>query len=391
MTEQPLSIIEEQSIKAARFAHRLLLTICLTALLFTITPVEIPVYDKVEEELNALLRLDFNEIQLKAALRTNIVKKHISDIDIICRKYGYNYIPDGRNNFFSINPRYGVIHNITLDEIFERLNRTIELNISVVKINDHLAHGIEAFLKKYNRAQNPDLGRIVSIYHNSDKKLAFDFNGKILYSSATYRITDKDKDQICRPFNFVVEIFDDDDYRQLLKLRMGPKATMPNLNKVWNQIRFENPRDALEIIARKDVPEKAKEIHFLGFSIPQKLLSLALPFLILAFSWNLFVHVRYLLLLACNNANILKYPWIALMPGFEATIGTIVSVLLIPALTTSMLLLKLPNSSMSLRVATYTMGAISIYFIIRTSVLLLELKRIRSISDMKSSDISSTE
>ena len=66
-----LTLIEEQSIKATRFAHRLLLTVCLAAFVFSFSPLEESIYRKAVNEINSLLSLNLSTLQLNVAKNNN--------------------------------------------------------------------------------------------------------------------------------------------------------------------------------------------------------------------------------------------------------------------------------------------------------------------------------
>ena len=138
MNELPGTL--ELSLKASRFAHGLLLTICIAAIVFSFSPFEESVYKKAVTELNALVHLSPYKLQVDMAKNHSDILKFYDQINSILGDYGFTYISDGtEKSMLEIlpEPPYD-INNLTLDEIYYYLNFAHKLEQKVETIREPL-------------------------------------------------------------------------------------------------------------------------------------------------------------------------------------------------------------------------------------------------------------
>ncbi|MFZ2411844.1 MAG: hypothetical protein WAW23_09765 [Candidatus Methanoperedens sp.] len=320
-----LSLIEEQSIKAVRFAHRLLLTACFAAFIFSFSPTEMTVYRGAVGELNALLGADLRKLQLQGALKNDRFNQAYSHVQSLLSNYGLSLFTGGQsNNIFAIQPDPPRMDWVSLDEINQFITQLSQISVSITSVEGDFERDILDFLDR-NKNQYTSWDKTISISTHEDS-FSITFGRHSTGSKLSHRVSKEDFDI---PFNFLSEIKRFPELRCLIAEVHGNYFFMPNLKQVWDQVRSENPIQARAILARKDVPNE-KRLVVLGLSIPHQLISWLIPGIIFALSIFLLVHILHLQLLTAHNTSILKYPWIGVMPGKLAASISAVTVLLIP-------------------------------------------------------------
>ncbi|HIJ76294.1 MAG TPA: hypothetical protein HPP81_06210 [Deltaproteobacteria bacterium] len=340
--EYELHLIQE-SIRAARFAHRLLIIVSVVALIFAFSPIEDNVYKNAVKELNALLSLDMHELELRYVLRTHptpndylYVKSIISsyDIDLSADTTIYPFIkielhPPLINNSIHLN-------YLKMEDINTAVTSPHQLYVSIAKIDQYFEDDLRNFLQsnKTELRQCDKITRIIPSY-STDNIVNITFEcynvstGGTKYTSAQLSHP-LESDKFILPFNFLDEISKANEYNTLLLKRNADNLFLPYTKQVWDQVRSELPLEARNILARKDLPLE-KRLEVFGASIPQKLISKIMPGLLFAMSIYFLVHIRYLIRQQkCNHIR--NYPWVITMSGFLSTAVSVTTVLLLPVI-----------------------------------------------------------
>ena len=329
-------MIEEQSIKAARLAYRVLITACLTALVFAFSPEETNVYKEAGKELNTLLSNDLDlfvgNLECEIALKDDRYKKNFLHVDQILSDYGLSLSPLGKRwGVLTIEPQPLGFKGSTLDEIDEYLSRFSELSITITKIDKEFEQELRNFLN--TRKDLYGEGReTVSIYTTETNFMVrFHRNSGGSTSTGDKLRNPPKKEHFTLPLNILLKISEIPELSLLVRQLNEHYIFLPNLKQVWDQIRSETPDQARTILARKDIqPEKRLDVF--GFSIPQDLVSWTIPGLIFVLSFYFLIHIQHLNLVVNSNPAFRFYPWVGIMPGCNAAIVFMMSLLILPIL-----------------------------------------------------------
>lgn len=334
-----LTMIEEQSIKAARLAYWVLITACLTALLFAFSPEETDVYKEAGKELNTLLFNDLDlfvgNLQCEIALKDDRYKKNFLHVDQILSDYGLSLSPLGKHwGVLSIEPQpLGLSSGpgLTLDQIDEYFSRFSELSITITKIDKEFEQELRNFLN--TRKDLYGEGReTVSIYTTETNfMVTFHRNSGGGTSTGDKLRNPPKKEHFTLPLNILLKISEIPELSRLVRQLNEHYIFLPNLKQVWDQIRSETPDQARTILARKDIQPEKRLVVF-GFSIAQDLVSWTIPGLIFVLSFYFLIHIQHLNLVVNSNPAFRYYPWVGIMPGCNAAIVFMTSLLILPIL-----------------------------------------------------------
>ena len=325
-----LSLIDEQSIKASRFAHGLLLTVCLAAFVFSFSPSEESIYKKAVIELNALLSLNLSKLQVNGAKNNKEIYDYLNKINLVLKDFGFTFLADGSNgSIFEVVPipPYN-LDGLTLDEIYNYINKTKELSVTIVKLNsieDNIRKDFSENMQRYSKWSK-------SVGMNISKDgISLLFGNTSTGFKLIKPISNEQKIKYKISFDALSEISKDPELRPLITRYDDTFILMDSLRRIWDQVRSENPIQARAILARKDMPQD-RRLEVFGLSIPQNLISWLIPVLVFAFGINLLIHVVHLNSLANQNSSILKYPWVGIMPGNLAKCVSAVTIIVFPIL-----------------------------------------------------------
>ena len=348
-----LTLIEEQSIKATRFAHGILLTVCLAAFVFSFSPIEDSVYSKAVNEINTILSLNLSTLQVNAAKNNKEISDYYDQINLILKDYGFSFNADGsKKSILEVLPRPPYLEDFTLEQIYNYLNNTRELSVSIVEIKV-----LEADLRKdfsINMKRYSQWSKSVNMRISKDG-INLEFGNTRTGIKLKDPIKDENIIKYKIPFNVLSEINKYPELRSLVTKYDETFILMDNLRRVWDQIRSEIPIQARAILARKDMPQD-RRLEVFGLSIPQNLISWLIPVLVFAFGINLLTHILHLNSLALQNETILSYPWIGIMPGNLAKYVSAVTIVVFPFLS------LLCIGKLLLRKQSFYIQAISVIF-----------------------------
>lgn len=327
-----LSLIEEQSIKATRFAHWLLLTVCLAAFVFSFSPIEESIYKKAVNEINALLSLDMRTLQINGAINNKEIHDYYEKINSVLKEFGFTYLADmSQSGIIKILPKPPHPHSypdFSMDEIYTYLTSTKELSVSIVKLPN-----LEDILRNdfsKNKQRYSNWSKFVKISHGK-RQLALTFGNTFTAIELKAPVKNEQIKNFKVPFDALAEIIKDPRLSPLVIKIDETLLLMDSLKRVWDKIRSENPIQARAILARMETPQD-RRLEVFGLSIPQNLISWIIPVLVFAFGINLLTHVAHLNLLANKNQEILSYPWIGIMPGNLARCVSAVTIVVFPIL-----------------------------------------------------------
>lgn len=327
---QELTLIEEQTIKSARFAHRLLITICFTALIFGLSPQQDNIYENAVRELNSLLSLDVNQILFDVAFNDKKLKelhKYYSRAESLLSEFGLSLDKSPpQRTLYKIDPWSISISGSSLEDIYNFFTKTSKLSVELTKLDNNLEKDLRAFFRD-RKADYEKWGKNVSIgVEKSNFSVSWRRDNRGGSTSTGGTLTHpSEKMMFTAPFHFYSTLNKYEEWRNLVSRTQEAKYFIPNLRLVWNEIREETPNTARAILARKNVP-KEKMLVIFGLSIPQNLLSWVIPVLICALSIYFLMHIQNLASMVHSNPKLRKYPWEIFMSDHLAYIvsrGTI--------------------------------------------------------------------
>ena len=372
-----LTLIEEQSIKSTRFAHGLLLTVCLAAFVFSFSPLEESIYRKAVNEINALLSLNLSTLQLNGAKKNKEISDYYNKINLVLKDYGFTFEADGSaSSILALlsEPPYP-LQNTTLDEIYDYINNTKEVSVSIVKFNsleDNIRKDFSENMQRYSQWSK-------SVKMNiSNDGISLTFGNTSTGFKLKEPIRDEQRIKYKIPFDALLEISKDPKLSPLVTKYDETFILMDSLRRIWDQVRSENPIQARAILARKDLPQD-RRLEVFGLSIPQNLISWVIPVLVFAFGINLLTHILHLNSLAIQNSAILRYPWIGIMPGNLAKYVSAVTIVVFPILSLiSIGKLLFHQQSLYIQVIASVFGIASILCLIFVYVKIEKIKTLGS-------------
>lgn len=330
------SIIPEQSVKSVRFAHSILFTISVAALLLSLSSAQDSRYSRATKEINALCNVDFDRIQFDRALTDRRIRDHFDKINEILSQFNIQYLlkirEDERSPDVSCHVDRDPSSGPLIQEIYDFLTQGSYIEVSFPVIDTAMEPLLRDFLEN-NRAKIPQWGNRLSIASKeNDLELRFWFTGKNLnpVTSTSIRFPKAIRhDEIRIPINYLEEIDKYPEWRLLVKRQNGRLMFLPFVRSVWDEIRTENLVHARSILARKDNPKETALTVF-GLSIPQSLISLAVPIIVCFVSFYFYLNLQHLGLVLVTNPDWKLFPWVGLMRGPLASIITFVSTVALP-------------------------------------------------------------
>jgi hypothetical protein len=207
----------------------------------------------------------------------------------------------------------------SLEDIYMSITETYELSVERAEVDKHFERDLREFLEK-SRSKHIRWGKTVSIHANKDSFSAYFYRSKNSSTSTGGKFKQEVKIKENKlTFNACKALMNHSEWNTLAANINGDCLFLPKLRNVWNQVRDDSPRTARAILSRKDFVQE-KQIHVLGITIPQRLISWTMPLLICALSIYFLVHILNLENIAKRNPSICQYPWEVMMPGLLATV-----------------------------------------------------------------------
>ena len=320
-------MVEEQSVKAARSASRLLVLFSCIALVLAFSPEEKNIYKEAVKEINTLLSLDVRPLLVKGAQKNRRVRDNLMRAKSIASQRGLSFlVHGGSGEIIYIEPEPIDLASTSLESIDNFLSNVNKLTVTLVEIDAEFETELKDFLAKNYDSK---WGRNVRLTINQNHSKPF-YNlvfGNLSTGAALPHSLKEDK--ITVPFDMMRSLRDLDKDRHLFANRGENYVFVPNLKQVWEQIRTETPINARAILARKDIPQE-RRIAVLGLSLPERLISWTMPGLIFALSIYLLVYVLHLSHLSKTTPGIKDYPWVGIISGHLASIVSAVMHFILP-------------------------------------------------------------
>ncbi len=327
-----LKRIEEQAVLSTRLAHRMLITVSVTALLFVYSPASENVLQAEVGELNQLLRLDTNALILEALERHDTTKTHLQQVRAVLGEYNlslYSYMGLIEVDRSNAPPN---MDQSTLDDIDNYFSSRSQLKISIATIDDALESALRELLE------------IVPGHGNMPARCQGVVSLKVSTSSNDLSVTCPESggpyirlpttphvETFAIPFDVLDLIAATPQSRSLVSEEGEDLVFLPKVRTVWDQVRLETPARARTILARQNSPEE-RTLQMFGLSVPQNLILWAIPVITLALSVYFLVHATYLCQLVERNPAVREYPWVVVMPGRLAFVVSTATVLVLPAI-----------------------------------------------------------
>jgi hypothetical protein len=364
-----------ESIKAARFAHRLLIIVTVIALVFAFSPREDSVYKYAVKELDTLISFNLSDLQLRYILRNQQVKDMYSQLESIVSKYSLKLMLDTYGGqirqIVDITPTMPYYtHGASLDDIDDFITRLNDISVSIVNIDPYFKNDLSAFLDK-NRNQIMQVGHMVYVGVISNTPPDKWTLGLFVIHDAERGISLESVDlghapkitKLVIPFNPLAEISIDKRYSNLVSSFNGHYSFLPYTRQVWDEVRSESPITARNILARKDLPSEKKMLIF-GASIPQELVSKTMPGILLALSVFFLIHIKYLHQQLMVN-RIRHYPWVITIPGKLSATASIATVFVLPVIALIVTIIRTWDGHFSvLFVTAIVLGVITSIFLV---------------------------
>lgn len=152
-------------------------------------------------------------------------------------------------------------------------------------------------------------------------------------------------------------------------------AVFPKLHVVWNEVLTATPNGAL--VALEDKRKSGRQqVSFLGLSVEESIAIIAGPAALLMTMLYLFVHLRHIASFSEAHGEELKsYPWIALFPDKMSRALTLASLVALPLLANSILLVRSWTAKRPIEWFALVLAIFSIICGVRLSINILRLGR----------------
>lgn len=310
-------MIDEEWVKAARSASRLIVLFSCIAIVLAFSPEEKNTYKEAVKEINVLLALDVRPLLMKGAQKNKTVRDNFFRAKSISSQYGLAFSIAGESGeIIYIEPKpIDLIHSSleAIDNYFSHLDK---LSVTLLEIDEEFEKELKDFLGKNYDSK---WGKNIRLTINQDYPKPYYnllFGNLSTGAALTHKLR---KETLTIPFDMIRSLREIDKDRTLFSNIDGAYVFVPNLRQVWEQVRTETPINARAILARKDIPQE-KRLAVLGLSLPERLISWTMPGLIFALSIYFLVYVLHLSRLAKINPDIRNHPWVGIMPGCLAPI-----------------------------------------------------------------------
>jgi hypothetical protein len=120
----------------------------------------------------------------------------------------------------------------------------------------------------------------------------------------------------------------------------GQQTLFPHLRPVWNDVRTSTINGAIVILNRKKVESK-KTMSVLGLTAHEEIVVLVAPLITFCVIIYLLTHMLHICSIADQNLDVLsKFPWIVLFRGFLSRALTYGSLLFLPAIANTVIIIR---------------------------------------------------
>jgi hypothetical protein len=310
----------EDSVKAARSASRLLVLCCCIAIVLAFSPEEQNINKAAINEINSLLNTDVGSLLLEGAQENKEVLNTIAKGRAIASRQGLRFSVSGESGeIVYVEPRPIAYNSSSLEDIERFFLNLNKLTVTYLQIDPEFEKELREFLTENYKAK---WGRDVQLTVNQNLQEPF-FNLNFGNLSTRAKLSHKLKvNTVTLSFDMMRSLRNSDKHHRLFAGTGEESVFLPGLRQVWEQVRTENPINARSILARKDIPQERRVAAF-GLSVPEQLVTWAMPGLILAFSIHLLVYVLHLHRLSKMTHKLINYPWVGVLPGYLASVVSV--------------------------------------------------------------------
>jgi len=152
-------------------------------------------------------------------------------------------------------------------------------------------------------------------------------------------------------------------------------SVFPKLHVVWNEVLTATPNGALVTLEDKRKSGR-QQVSFLGLSVEESIAIIAGPAALLMTMLYLFVHLRHIASFSEPHREELKsYPWIALFPDRMSRALTLASLVALPLLANSILLVRSWTAKRPIEWFALVLSILAIICGVRLSTNILRLGR----------------
>jgi hypothetical protein len=363
----------DDCLQNARFIHLVIIGICATIIVFAISPRQTTTYGAAIRELKQLEGLDLNA--LHSYVRQAVAEDDNQDFKILVENFA-------QQAHVSISDTVNLNTVATLPYIF----KYPPMSEPLVEVEKYFKAEHQIFVFRPDAQElKEQLNQVVSSIA-SDRQAALSKTfvlTKVDLNNEQSRIEDLQKDVddyygdpkggIPSTATFEVEIKSDTGYSSRLqrisgrlfplngngfkqwflgqeqaKQLVGPipgsreeyRILFPNLRPVWNEVLTATPDSALVLL--EDKRKKAQQqVSFLGLTVDEGIVVVVGPIAVLLTTIYLLVYVKHIRTLADRNREkLLQFGWVGLFPDRLSEALTYSSIVLLPLLANSMLLIR---------------------------------------------------
>lgn len=398
----------DDCLQNSRFIHLVLIGICATIIIFAISPRQTDVYASSINELRQLESLDMNNLHsyvrqavaednnqdFRTLVEEFANQSHVSISDTVnlntvtTLPYVFKY-PPMNEPLTEVEKYFRSDHKIFVfrpdhQELREQLNQ-VAASVGSDK-KERLSKTFTLTKVNLNNEQTriEDLQKDIDNYYGdtiwngipSTATLEVEIKSDTGYSSRLQRISG-------RLFPLSQKSFKDwfvgqDQSKQLYGQFPGSSEEhlilFPKLRQVWNEVLTATPDNALVLLEEKR-KKAQQQVSFLGLTVDEGIVIVVGPIATLLTTIYLLVYVKHIRSLAPENAEKLnQFGWVALFPDQISKSLTFISIIALPLIANSILLIR---AWTSVRLIEWLAGLSIILTLIFGYQLYLQIKNLR--------------
>jgi hypothetical protein len=364
----------EESLKTGRIIYLTFLGVCAVILLFGLSPNRADLYESAVRELEALSSLD------EAALHDYVHFSVNSEFKIL----DFKKVADlASNKWINKTISHGVdwtpvsilpfvFENIPMTGTLVEIERYFLTNHPVFVFQpypDYLENGfrkcIDAIGRAAGKTDAPSF-RIESVDMKDSQSMA-DFKAMLETSRGTVINQGRDsfvklsviwsshygvkkEEQLIRgryvalkPHTLSRWLESQEDLKSLTQILGDQKTLFLNLRPVWNEIRTSTINGAIVALNRKKLESK-KSMSVLGLTAHEEIVVIVAPLVTFCVVIYLLTHIFHIRSIAGKNLELLsEFSWIVLFAGFLSRSLTYGSILLLPIIANTVILIRAWN------------------------------------------------
>lgn len=327
--------------KTCRLYYRMLMTICVAALLFAIAPSDTQRLQQAIQEADLVSKIDFPRLFNKGLRDYEEVASEIDKITTVMHSAGVTYVNTEYQTLF------GNVFLISRDDA------TIDSLRSYI-LQEHSSTS-SFYIRQVNDSWLKELKQKISISKADPKNLerleAGSDSIQLRWKQRThdsYPMTDFQPKLRTKRIEVKVDLVKviqkDSKYRQLVQGRKDNRPIVfPRLHEFWQEVRDLKPRDAISHLAVRKAYTK-DNIAFLGLSIPAYLAGIVVPLAIFIILLHLHLYMRIFSKLMKAKEDIshkqIFFPWLPLFTDQTSKILTFIYNPLLPLIANILILLR---------------------------------------------------